>query len=223
MTIYSITNRRISRIFLLLLLTYSIAAPQSRNKYYLSYDDFIKGLETPVQLVLHRPFFRAHYENRMLTELATIDSTGSLKHLASYRYEKSGNVSDIREMDPSGRVVAETSFRPDSLQKRLMQIKLGSKWRPAGDGLSTQTLFDSTAKPIEHRIYSINGEYVGKIGYSYDERGDLIEEIWEDGKENRMLEQFIFSFNYADSIQTIEQYNAFGKLVSSVKLRILSK
>lgn len=223
MAIYSITNRRISRIFLILFLTFSVAESQSGNKYYLTYDDFIRGLETPVQSVLHRPFYRAHFEKGILTELTTIDSTGSLKHLASYRYEKSGNVSDIREMDPSGRVVAETSFRPDSLQKRLMQLKLGNDWKPAGDGLSTRTLFDSTAKPIEHRIYAINGEYVGKIGYSYDERGDLIEEIWKDGKENRMLERYKFSFNYADSIQTIEQYDAFGKLVSSVKLRILPK
>jgi len=217
------TYRRISHIFLILILTFSSAISQNGNKYYLTYDDFIKGLETPVQSILNRPFYRAHFEQGRMTELATIDSTGSLKHLAVYRYGKSGNVSEVREIDSSGRLISLTSYLPDSWQKELMQKKLGNQWKPAGDELSTRTLFDSTARPIEHRIYSINGEYVGKVGYSYDGRGDLIEEIWEDGKDNRLLEQFKFSFNYADSIQTIEQFDANGKTISSVKLRILSK
>ncbi|MDD5766193.1 MAG: hypothetical protein PHW79_08130 [Candidatus Marinimicrobia bacterium] len=217
------TNQRISCIFLILVLTFSSAVSQNGNKYYLTYDDFIRGLETPVQSVLNRPFYRAHFEQGKMTELATIDSTGSINHLASYRYGKSGNVSEVREIDSTGRLISLTSYLPDSWQKRLMQKKLGNLWKPSGNELSTRTLFDSTAKPIEHRIYSVNGEYVGKIGYSYDERGDLIEEIWEDGKDNSLLEKYTFSFDYADSIQTIEQFDANGKTISSVKLRILSK
>jgi len=223
MAIYRITNRRISRIFSILILIFSSALSQSENKYFLTYDDFIKGTETSIQSVLHRPFYRAHFEKGIMTELATIDSTGSLKRVDLYRYGKSGNLSNIREIDSRGQIIEEISFLPDTLQEKLMRLKLGSEWNPSSDEFSTRTLFDSTARQIEHLIYAINGEYIGKIGYSYNEHGDLIEETWEDGINNRLLEQYKFSFNYSDSIQTIEQYDAHGKLVSSVKLRILSK
>jgi len=193
---------------------------QKRVAYFLSYEDFVKGLTAETAELRHHSRYRADYEDNKLLALTKIDSNEVIVEKRVFVYGQLGNLKKTISYDGAGNILSKISYKPDEVQKKLIGKIYGSRWIPHQEGYYTETVFDSIGNVINNNIFSVNGGLIGGVEFKYGEENMLIKETWFIGKHNQLLEYTIFSFDSADSIQTVEQYDGEGNKVSSVKLKI---
>lgn len=193
---------------------------QPAVRYYQTYADFIAGADVPLTEVSRRAFYQARYKEGRVQELIRISSSGEVESKTLYEYNRSGELVRKIKYDGQERLIACHSYTIDEIQKQLIQKIYGPEWQTYYSGNSTLTFYDSLARPRHCEIQSPRGDVIGYYELEYNKRGDLIRESWKKGPDAELLESYHFSFDYTDSLQTVEQYNARGELVSKVILRI---
>ena len=191
-----------------------------RDSYFLSYEDFVKGLTAVTSELRHHFHYRADYEDNKLLALTKIDSNEVVVEKKVFVYGQLGNLKKAISYDGSGDILSKISYEPDEVQKKLIGKIYGREWIPSQEGYYTETIFDSSGNVVNNNVFSVSGEMIGGVKLKYGEENRLIKETWFVGKHNQLLEYTIFSFDSADSIQTVEQYDGKGNKVSSVKLKI---
>ena len=193
---------------------------QKRAAYFLSYEDFVKGLTAEQREIQNHSYYRADYEDNKLLALTKIDSNKVVVEKKVFIYGQLGSLKKTVSYDGSGNLLSEISYKSDEVQKKLIEKIYGREWIPHQEGYYTETVFDSTGNVINNNIFSVNGELIGGVEFKYGEENRLIKETWSIGKHNQLLEYTIFSFDSADSIQTVEQFDGKGDIISSIKLKI---
>ncbi|MBL7136126.1 MAG: hypothetical protein ISS81_05990 [Candidatus Marinimicrobia bacterium] len=193
---------------------------QKRAAYFLFYEDFVKGLTAEIVELKHHSHYRADYEDNKLLTLTKIDSNKIVLEKKVFIYGQLGSLKKTVSYDGSGNLLSEISYEPDEVQKKLIEKIYGREWIPHQEGYYTETVFDSTGNVINSNIFSVNGELIGRVESKYGEENRLIKETWFIGKHDQLLEYTIFSFDSVDSIQTVEQFDGKGDIISSIKLKI---
>lgn len=193
---------------------------QKRTAYFLSYEDFVKGLTAEQREIQNHSYYRADYEDNKLLALTKIDSNKVVVEKKVFIYGQLGSLKKTVSYDGSGNLLSEISYKPDKVQQKLIEKIYGREWIAHQEGYYTETKFDSSGNVIYNDVFSVNGELIGGVEFKYGEENRLTKETWFIGKHNQLLEYTIFSFDSADSIQTVEQFDGKGNIISSIKLKI---
>jgi len=203
----------ITLIFLTVILT-----AQTLVKYFLSYNDFIRGLDVRPAKVAGKAFLRAEYQNNLIQRLNFIESDGIISQQIQFSYNSSGNLQVKDVFNRDSLLISRTTYYPDEIQKQLIEKIEGRSWVPTQSDYLTITSFDSLHRPILHEVQTAGGTTVGRINREYNERGDLIRETWTKGNDNQILTRTEFNFDYANEILYVIQYDSLNREVSWVAL-----
>jgi len=213
---------KINRVLIIVLIIF-ISRPgfgKQRVAYYQSYSDFIKGLSTPPAELQSTAFYKAVYRDQRLLQLIQIDSSGVLTQKIQYQYDRAGNLAEQYIYESKDRLSAHYNYRPDSVQATLLWKIMGRNWVPFSENYYTRTVYDSLGLATMRQIFYPNGELIGGVDYSYDSANMLSQEVWYQGARDSVIEYYHFSYDPADSIQTIEQYNARNQLENRVQIKL---
>jgi len=193
---------------------------QTKVCYYRSYEDFIRGMDVPPSSVVGRAFYRASVERKRVMQLDYILPDGTLSSFTKYFYNADGSlvVKDTYTADSLLRV--RTSYQADEIQSLMLQKIYGRDWVPLQKDYYTVCHFDSLGNPVKYEIKAASGEAVGRLEYRYNDRNDMIMEIWIRARDNKVLELSDFTFDYKNNIRYITQYDSSGLEVSRVSLEL---
>jgi len=206
------------RLWILLIFSIATLVAQTPVKYFLSYNDFIRGLDARPAKVAGKAFLRAEYQNNLILRLDFIEPDGNISQQIQFYYNSTGDlqVKDVFNRDSV--LISRTTYYPDDIQKQLIEKIEGRGWIPTQSDYLTVTSFDSLRKPILQEVQTASGTTIGRINREYNERGDLIRETWTKGKDNQILTRTEFNFDYANAILYVIQYDSLNREVSWVAL-----
>lgn len=212
----------INRIVLAIIFVLSsgTAAAQTVTRYYLNYDDFIRKIDVSPSKVIGKPFYRAVMKNRRVKQLDYILSDGSVSSFTKYYYDRNGNLIVADTYAPDSLLLFRESYLPDEIQSQMLQKIQGRTWISSQKDYFTVCTFDSSRNPIKYEVKAASGEAVGRLELRYNERNDLVMEIWIRSRDNKVIELSEFTFDYENSVQHIVQYDSTGQEVSNISLQL---
>ena len=193
---------------------------QMETRYYLSYEDFIRGIDTSPSQVAGKPFFRAQIEAQRAKRLDYILPDGSLSSFTNFYYDNYGNLVVKDTFTADSLLLSRTSYQPDEVQSMMLEKIHGRDWVSSQKDYFTICTFDSIGNPVKYEIKAASGEDVGRLEYRYNDRNDLIMEIWIRARDNKVIELSDFHFDYQNSVQYITQYDSSGLEVSKISLQL---
>ncbi len=208
----------IHRFCLALFILMTILSAQIIVKYYLSYNDFIRGTDVRPAKVAGKSFLRAEYQKNLIRRLDFIEPDGNISQQIQFYYNSSGDLQVKDVFNRDSLLISRTTYYPDDIQKQLIEKIEGRGWIPTQSDYLTVTSFDSLHRPILNEVQTAGGTTVGRINREYNERGDLIRETWTKGENDRMLTRTEFNFDYANEILYVIQYDSLNREVSWVAL-----
>jgi hypothetical protein len=206
------------RLWIALIFLIAILAAQTPVKYFLSYNDFIRGLDVRPTKVAGKAFLRAEYQKNLIRRLDFIEPNGNLSQQVQFYYNFSGDLQVKDVFNGDSLLISRTTYYPDDIQKQLIEKIEGRSWIPTQSDYLTVTTYDSLHKPIQQEVQSAGGTTVGRINREYNKRGDLIRETWTKGQDNQILTRTEFNFDYANEILYVTQYDSLNREVSWVAL-----
>lgn len=164
--------------------------------------------------------YKATYQDNVLLSLSKVDSIGTVVEKNTFFYDRYGNLLETKKYNEKGSLLTRTKYLPDDIQKNLIEKIYGRHWTISIKDFYTKTEYDTSGKAKIHEVFSVTGELIGGLELHYDNSGYREQETWFKSKDRNVLEYTLFSFSPEDSIQTVEQYDGRGNLISSVKIRI---
>jgi len=207
-------------LLLIMLFVAGVLTAQTATRYYRNYAEFIRKLDVSPSKVAGQPFYRAKFEGQRVKQLDYIFPDGTLVSMIKYYYNPAGNLVVCDSLTADSVLILRTSYQPDEIQAQLLQKIYGRNWMPTQKDYNTVCRFDSLQNPVEYQVKSASGEDVGRLELRYNDRNDLIMEIWIRSRDNKVIELSEFEFDYANSIQHIVQYDSSGLIVSEVSLQL---
>ena len=209
-------------IFFFLIIKISIASEElnmfsnttlNSIEYYETYENLLqnnKSIQNELENNNKIKIIRNSKEKIMSMEWSSHNNAKIIKK-RNFTYDENHLLKEITYLE-NNEIINRTIMGKNKIGMDFFNYIFSPAFTPREYNYLTKTTFYKNL-PIEHEIVSMNNHPIGKIFKKYDDKNNLVYEVWYRGKSNTILREFKITFNNQSQNYELMEIDKYGNII----------